>query len=371
MFKKKKTKKTQGLGGRIARTFFSIIILTGLVYGLALLTKSISNLDSETFAQTASPILARLGLDEEEAGEVAGVFVERFAQTGINKNPKLTAVKSTRQGSTIAEDTNDKYSDVASNINEQDVLSTSSGDILTDSDTQPVLKIALMADVHEDWDNFSKALENAKLLGVDEVFYLGDFTDWGDIPNLQKGRDLLDESGLSWEALPGDHDLAESASRTAGYGLENFYEVFGEDYKMITLAGFNFLLFDNSANYTPLDEERFTWFLNNIGNADFVVLSQPIYHETSLILMGIVDGEEIEDVNNQRKVLLSKIEDSGVLAVVAADHHRSSISADPTNSDLEHIVVGALTNRRNIQTPRYTIMNIFEDGSYTLDEVIL
>lgn len=357
MFKKKRHRKSPGFMGRFFRSLFAILVLTGLVYGLSLSIRGIYSLDSETFANYASPLLSRVGFSAEKTGEVAGEFVERFSQTGINTPPRLES----------------QYSAYERGLEESATSASTaeSPSILSDSDEQPVMRLAVMSDAHEDWDYFEKALNNAKALNADYVFYLGDLTDWGDVTTLEEGRQLLDASGLPWEAIPGDHDLAQSASRNEGYGLENFLEVFKYDYKIVEFGDLRLMLFDNGANFTTIDEERFTWFLNNINDVDFVFLSQPLYHPTSPIIMGTVDGEETKEVVQQRNILLNEIRNSDVKAVVAGDQHRSSVSADEENSELDHIVVGALTKRRNVQTPRYSILNIFEDGNYTIDEVIL
>lgn len=365
MLRRNKRKKNRSLFSRIFRSFFAIIILSGFVYGLALFTKELAFLDSEKVNTLAGPLLNKVGVDEDLAGEVAGEFATRVSQTGISKDNDL-------QKTTSAE----KY--LSSTNNLEQVASTDEEDILaTSTDREgtgtkkPSLQIALMSDVHENWDALVEAINISESANVDYILYLGDFTDWGDITSLEKGKELLDETNIKWFALPGDHDLAQSASKNGDGGLENFNAVFGSNYKIITLNDVNFMLLDNSANFTPLDELRFTWFLNNIADTDFLFLSQPLYSENSTVVMGVVDGEEVTDVNNQRKVLLSKVQESSVQAVFAGDHHRSSVSTDLVRDDLKHIVVGALTKSRNIQTPRFSILNIYNDGSFDLDEIVL
>ena len=363
LFKKRRRSRKKNFLARIFRSFVAVVILTAFVLGVALATKQVATMDAKTFAKIASPVTQKLGISEEKTGEVAGEFIERFSQTGINKETPVDVKYDARYDSD-SKDMKDVQSD--SDSAEDD------GEILTsDKSKRPLVQVALLADAHEDWDNLEAALEEAEDLDVDQVFFLGDFTDWGDVPGLKNGKEMLDESGLAWEALPGDHDLAQSASKTGGGGLENFLEVFGHNYGTTKLGGYTFMYFDNSANFTPLDEERFTWFLDHVEDADFVLLAQPIYHDKSLILMGIVDGEEIEDVNNQRKMLLSKVRQAEVKAVVAADHHMSSVSKDPERASLRHFVVGALASSRNLQTPRFSVLSVYADGSYTLDEVVL
>ncbi len=348
MFFKKKSSRQPGIIKRFFRSIFSVVILTAFVVGIAFGVQQIAKLDTDKLNALAGPVLVKVGLDEDAAGEVAGEFAERVSQTGINK--------------TIQVDSSEKI------VSSKDEEGT---EILAESNKMPVARIALMADAHEDWDNFNKAINEAKRLDVDYIFYLGDFTTVGDIPNLEKGREILDSSGIDWEAIPGDHDLVVSADKDGGNGLENFLFVFEDNYKMITIADTTFLLFDNSANFTPLDEKRFTWFLNNISTADFAILSQPIYHSAGSLMMGVVEGEEILDINNQRKILLSSVQKSDVKVVFGGDHHQSSVSLDPENEDLKHVVVGAIASRRNFQTPRFMILNLYAGEDYDIEEILL
>ena len=348
MFFKKKSSRQPGIIKRFFRSIFSVVILTAFVVGIAFGVQQIAKLDTAKLNAFAGPVLVKIGLDEDAAGEVAGEFAERVSQTGINK--------------TIQVDTSDKSVGPKGKENTE---------ILAETKKIPVARIALMADAHEDWENFNKATNEAKRLNVDHIIYLGDFTDWGDVPNLEKGRELLESSGIKWEALPGDHDLAQSVAEEGGNGLDNFLFVFEDNYKILNIANTTFLLFDNSANFTPLDEKRFTWFLSNIADADFAVVSQPIYHSAGNLMMGMVDGEEVLDLNNQRKILLSSVQKSDVKVVFGGDHHQSSVSLDPENKDLKHVVVGAITKRRNIQTPRFMILNLYEGEDYDIKEILI
>ncbi len=345
MFFKKRNSRQPGILKRFVRSIFSVVILTAFVVGIAFGVQQMARLDSDKLNALAGPALVKLGLDEDAVGEVAGEFAERVSQTGINKTIQVDA-------------------------SEEKSVSVEP-EILSDSKKAPRARIALMSDAHEDWDNFNKALNEAKRLDVDYILYLGDFTDWGDVPTLEKGRELLEASGIKWEAIPGDHDLAQSAAEEGGDGLTNFLFVFEDNYKMLEIADSNFLLFDNSANFTPLDEARFTWFLNNVANADYVVMSQPIYHTAGNLMMGISGGEEMVDLNNQRKILLGAVQGSDVQVVFGGDHHQSSVSLDPENDALKHVVVGAITKRRNIQTPRFMILNLYEGREYDIEEILL
>ena len=352
--RKKRRPKRPGFFKRIFRALFAIVILTGFVAFVSLATKEISSLDPVTFAKVSAPIFTRLGLSEAKTGQVAGELVERISQTGINKLD--------RDGSN---------SDISANVNLGPA--TLSGSTIRKSKTV-VAKVAVMADSGDENLNLQDALQKAKELEVDYVFHLGDLTSWGDLKSLEAVRSVLEEGGSNWFALPGDHDLAQSASVQGGGGLENYTNVFGKNYAFITVNKVTFLLFDNSANKTPLDDARYNWFLNNVSYADYVLLSQPLYHSSPSDLMGVMgvfNGEEVKEINDQAKVLLAEVRNSDVQGVFAGDHHFSSISIDPVRDSLTHYVVGAIAEKRNVQVfPRFTILEVYSDNSYEVSEIL-
>jgi hypothetical protein len=339
IFKSRRKKST--VLKRLVRSFVAIIILTAFVLGVAYFVRGMYGFNADKFARVAEPVSGRLGLNAEEAGEVAGKFIHRVSQTGINtqKVPESKA--------------------------EEGVSKSNHESDSSDNDTPNRKVIALVADSGNDFDSLRKAMTKIQGLDVDYVVHLGDHTDWGDVESLSQSRAILDESGLFWHALPGDHDLAETM------GVENFLNVFGVNYEMLSVPSANIMIFDNSANFTLMDEARFSWFLNQVDGADIVLLSQPIYHPTNERVMGIFEGEESVDVRNQAKIMLSKIRKSEAKAIFGADQHMSSVNVDPEDNSLSHIVVGALASSRNLQTPRFTLLYVYEDGTYEIEEVIL
>lgn len=340
IFRSRRRRKTSILK-RLARSFVAIVILTAFVLGVTYFVREMYGLNANKFARLAEPVSGRLGLNVEEAGEVAGEFIHRVSQTGINTEDE-TVLKG-----------------------EEDVSRSGSENTSDVNDTPSMKVFALVADSGNDFENLRKATSKAKEHDVDYVVHLGDHSDWGDVESLAQSKAILDESGLPWYALPGDHDLGASV------GLDNFLSVFGVNYEMLSVPGANIMLFDNSANFTLVDEARFAWFLNQVDDTDIVLLSQPLYHPTNERVMGIFEGEEELDVRNQAKIMLSKIRKSDAKAVFGADQHVSSVNVDPEDRELSHIVVGALADSRNLQTPRFTLLYVYDDGTYDIEEVVL
>lgn len=335
MFKSKKDKPS--FAKRFLRSAVSITILSAFVIILSIFVKALSSLNKQSFVSLTSPIANKLGLSKDDVGEVAGEFAQRVSETKINPKNTVNALDNSK---TSSEDENENIE-------------------------QALFKIALLADSHNANGNLKQAVEQINNEGIRYMVYLGDLTDWGDIASLKKAQEILNTFKHAYFVLPGDHDLAQSV------GLDNFLTVFESPNTILTLGDYKFVLFDNSANYTPITEGNMHWLLLNIKDADFVILSQPLYHPINTRIMGIVDYEVVKDVKEQADVILNAIRVSNVEAVISADQHQSSISIDPERESLKHIVVGALVSERNYQTPRYSILNLFEDNSYTIEDIIL
>lgn len=229
----------------------------------------------------------------------------------------------------------------------------------------PLFKVAIMSDVEDDWESLGKALDKAKAADVRAVFFLGDLTSYGDLPSLTRGKKLLDDSGIEYYVLPGDHDLAASVDADDFTGHAYFRQVFNKNYHTFTFKGISFILLDNSANFTQINKTLMDWFLLNLTSADYVLLSQPLYHPAISRVMGLIDGKKSDDVYNQGQLLLEAIRKNTAMAIIAGDHHVYSKSVDPVRRNLSHIVTGALTSEQNFGSQEFLIMSVFEKEGTT------
>lgn len=344
-----RTKKSSFSGVfSIFRPIFTILVLSAFVLGISFFVKTISTSSSGQILLKLHPLLAKLHLDDKRLGVVAGEFVSRVSQTGIEKSKSANVDNSA--GSSIGQ----------SGSNTQQLVNDAHA-----SSSELSFTVALLADSHGNNVNLSKALQMSKDQGAQTAFFLGDYTDFGEIANLTLAKSTMDGSGLEYFSLPGDHDLADSV------GLDNFIKVFGKHYFTKTINGFKFVGLDNSANYTLINSVEMAWFSNELKDADFVLLSQPIYSPDNDVLMGIVDGKVTPNIRAQALQLLDMIEASKARAIIAADQHLSSQNKDPKRSELMHIVIGALTEERNLQSPRFAVMQVYKDGSYIVNDVLL
>lgn len=242
-------------------------------------------------------------------------------------------------------------------------------------ETEVVLTVGLIADSEGDNDSLEKALRGLRDRNVDIVFFLGDLTQYGDMDSLRTVKDILNRSELEILVIPGDHDLAASVDAGDMTGMKNFGEVFGSNIHLYEDGEHTFMLFDNSPNFSKVSEENLAWFEDSLDKADFVILSQPLYHPTNQRVMGMFEGDIVSTVRAQAEELLTNIRESKVKAIVAADQHFFSKNEDPERANLSHIVVGALISNkdsfRNPQSSRYAILRIYESGNYKVEEVVL
>jgi hypothetical protein len=338
-----------------------VVVLSALVLGITLSVKNLYGIDAQTLAMKTKPLLAKLhiNIDEKMVGDVAGKFVERISQTDL--------------GSGVS----------TSRYTEESDKGSVSG--FNNKNEKLLFNVAIMSDIHEDTQNLDKALNLAKNKGVETVFVLGDITNYGDLAALNKVKNVLEKSGFEYFVLPGDHDLAQSVNTL------NFNQVFGSDNQVVQIKDHKFLLFNNSYNFTKIGVSQISWLENNIVGADFVLLSQPLYTKGLTpffenIYMGSSSTEPEsadlksgqEEVRDQGAAILSLIRsENNVKAIFAGEHHKSSKLADSNRSSLEHYVIGAVSNTVNeypqniIQTPRFSLLSVFVDRTYQVEDVVL
>lgn len=349
MFKKRRRKRARkSIIQRLFRSMVSIIILTAFVLGISLFVKQVAHLDPNQAAKLSEPLLAKIGVSPEKAGDVAGAFVKRVLKTKIEPSENF---KESLQGDPIEGP-------------------DGTGEAIPSVKRELVLKVAIIADSHDNSDNLKKALNLIKDNGVKTVFFLGDYTNFGDLESLQAAKSIMDESGLVYYSLPGDHDL-RITNNTGGW--DNYNQVFGNSTRnSVTINGIKFVMLDNSANYTLIGSEELSKFENELPGAEFVLLSQPIYYPLVSMtkpVMGYVNGETVPDVKDQAGKILLMIRDSNVKAVIAGDHHAFSRSPDPVDANLEHIVVGSITDDRAEKgKTSMTYLSVYDNGSYDVEE---
>lgn len=254
-----------------------------------------------------------------------------------------------------------------------------------DSLGNPIAKIAVLSDSHNSLENLQKSLDIAKEKNVDFAIVLGDLSNVGTKSELQQAKKILDQSNLSYYIIPGDHEYYISEWDGSSM-IENFKEIFGSRYQkiLLDLESFRFkittshpairlVLLDNASTTAGLDDNQLYWFMDQLTQAKFrgeivyVFAHNPLYHPTNTRVM----GQKSSHLKAQAQTLLKLIRNAPVKIFVGGDQHFSSINQDPKKEGLDHLVVGALSSERNLQSPRFSILTVFDLGGLKIDEVVL
>lgn len=383
----KRRKKSLGsrLIRRLARIIFSVLILTAFVLSIAYFVKQAANLDTQKVVSVSIPYLSEMGfsVDKKKIGEVAGEFIKRATDVGIQQEGGSTSSSSAEENNSPSE-----FGDLL------DSASTAKDD---NEDNKKVLfKIAIFADSHiakdktltDNKDLLKKALVVAEELEVNRAVHVGDITNLGVLGDLQTAKSILEDSDLIYYAIPGDRDLFVNPADP----FVNFLDVFNKDNQTFKVEDYKFVMFNNSANYTKITEDKMAWFENNIKDADLVILSQPLFTNglgppRDKIYMGSTQNKPDEAlverqnlVKEQRDRLLEAVRNSSVKAVIAGDHHYPSRLKDSARSNLYHYVLGAVSNASgeyedvaeilNVK-PEFSTLSVYENGEYQIKSVVL
>ncbi len=353
------TTKKKSLFARFTRSFVSITIISVFVFSISYGMKFLSEKNPQLVFYDYS---RRIPADSK-VGQVAGMLTkgyEKYNSEVVNRQEIAAAVEEE-----VPQENNAEASDTSTSTgistDEQDIANKTEADNIT---------IAIFADSHNDSSNLKASLILAQNQEVDAIIHTGDVTDLGLIADLEAAKQELDLSSVPYYVIPGDRDLWETT------GPENFIKVFGDNKHAFKLGDVKFVVFDNSRNFSRVPESDFTWFKSEVTDADFVILSQPLYHPSNKV-MGNSDGENILTVREQADAMLELVRSSNVKAVIAGDHHLSSENIDPQKESLMHYVVGAVTKTINdkpqslLQTSRFSILRVRADGSYTMTEQLL
>lgn len=243
-------------------------------------------------------------------------------------------------------------------------------------DGNVILKFAVVADSHKDTDMLKVALSQAKSENAKFVIGLGDYSDVGTISELENVKKIFTDSGLPFYVVPGDHDLWDARDKGKAASA-NFSSVFGTPYQAFSDSGIRFILLYNSDNYNGVDDIQMSWFKNELSKKDdtkqsYVFLHEPLIHPSSDQVMGSARKSEGQAANtkiqNQAKELLNVMGEMKVGGVFAGDIHAFTTYTD-METNINMVTVGALTKERNTQTPRFGIVDVYDDGSYNIQDI--
>lgn len=328
-------RKRSGVG--IIRLFMSLVIISILGFGLYLAYRNFSGYDPLKLDPKS---VTKTLLNSDSAYKLVTDFLS------------FSPGKSLRGGS-----------------GSKNVTLNGSSDQTSSKSQELKFKFAVVGDSHKDYNNLNKALTQAKQAGAQFVIGLGDFSDVGTIDELVNTKKQFDAVALQYYVTPGDHDLWDARNQKKA-AEENFRQVFGVGYQSFSYNGVRFLLFYNSDNYLGLDTVQLKWIEDQVQRIKteqpklfFVFASTPLYHPSSDHVMGKVNPK----LKDQADHLLSIFKNAGVDEGFFSDTHFYTRYSDPVTG-LKITTVGAVTSDRNPQTPRFALVDVYQDGSYNVEE---
>ncbi len=127
-------------------------------------------------------------------------------------------------------------------------------------DKQIAIKIGLISDTENYWNNTQKAIDGLENKKVNFIVHLGDVTKLGVQEDLLKAKEIFNGSSVKVYPVPGDRDLWKS--RQTQEALSAFNSVFGESYRIEEAGGYKFLFIDNSNIYEGIDDKQWV-FIND------------------------------------------------------------------------------------------------------------
>ena len=347
MFKKREYHRRGGGILGVFRFFLSLFMMTILALGVYQAYKSFSGVDPLKISPTSI-------LKTVASSDSAASFI--------------TSLLSVSPGGSLEK---------AKNLLGNNTQSTSNGNSLSLNGTvdgvktnSPMLyRFAVMADSHKDTGSLAKALTQAKKADVKFVIGIGDLSDVGTIDELSNTKQQFDASGLNYYLIPGDHDLWDSINKKLQPN-QNFKDLFGTPYQSFSYQNTRLILLDNSDDYLGLDELELKWLQDeldrlkqNPSKLTLAFVGTPLYHPSSDHSMGRLTPK----LKDQAAHVASILKKAGVAEVLAGDTHFSSRYTDPS-TDLKMTAVGAVTSVRNPQSPRFVLVDVFEDGSYNIQD---
>jgi 3',5'-cyclic AMP phosphodiesterase CpdA len=213
-----------------------------------------------------------------------------------------------------------------------------------------LFKFSVMSDVHNDTEMLEEALRQAQGHGQeaqgqnDLVILTGDLTNDGTRVEQEAIKKVLDENVY---VVPGNHDI-----------YKNIW-VFGKKYQSFEKSGWKFILIDNS-NWRGLGDDQKSWIEDETAEclikSCLAFMHKPLAHNFSTHIM----GENNERVTGEAEWLMELLVSSGVKMGYSGHLHYAS---SYTINDWQTVLVGAISAARNTQTPRFTEVVVYDDGS--------
>ena len=223
-----------------------------------------------------------------------------------------------------------------------------------DKEERIIWTFGVGADVHNDIEVLVKVMFEAEKRGEKMMILAGDLTNEGKKAELIKIKKVLDESGMKYYVVPGNHDWWQSDRDKTDY----WSQVWGKNYQSFKVDKIKFILVDNG-RWSGLGKVQKTWLEGEVGECRWVecvvVMHEPLEHTISTHVM----GEDNKAVTVEAGWLKKLLVDNGVKEIFVGHLHYAS---SYTIGGLKTNLVGAITSEKNYQVPRFTEVGVGESG---------
>lgn len=215
-------------------------------------------------------------------------------------------------------------------------------------------RIAVFSDSHSSIETFASVMEKIETENVELLIHLGDVTSGGEQTDFERIKTIMDQTGIEYYVIPGDHDY----NWVPSYDLQNFYSVFGsngvENFRVLEFRNYSLVLLDNSLSSE--EDVQATSRVEDIlqkyqikGRQIIFFTSTPFYNPY-FSSKSDKNGEEILQ-------LLAKY---GVEQVFSGDAHIFSRYVHD-DSAVTITTVGATGDYKNL-LPQYVVVDLYNNG---------
>lgn len=204
---------------------------------------------------------------------------------------------------------------------------------------------AVISDIHSDLPSLEKTLDRIKKDKMDFIIVAGDLTSLGKINELQNVKAELDNNGMVYYVIPGNHDLWSVRN-----GNNPYKEVFGKDYQSFLKGKVKFILINNGDGVVGIDKTQQVWLNNEITDCPriycLVFAHMPLNNSLTTHFM----GEDNAEVASQAALLVKKFNDYQIKELFAGHiHYLSNYTLD----GLQTNTAGAIFTDNNSSAARF------------------
>lgn len=209
---------------------------------------------------------------------------------------------------------------------------------------------AVISDIHSDLPSLRRSLDKIKNDKMDFIIVAGDLTSLGRLNELQNAKETLDESGIKYYVIPGNHDLWSIKT-----GNNPYKDVFGKDYFTFNRGIIKYILINNGDGVIGIDETQKVWLDKELSDCPklycLVFAHMPLNNNFNSHIM----GEDTPEVAGQATDLIKVFNKYKVKELFAGHIHYIT---EYTLDGLTTYTDGVIYTKNNTTTARFVEVNV-------------